>query len=330
MPELHLLNPLANSCGGSEWRTISLFKVLADSGPVTIWTLGPPDPRLYGTVPLRISEPRRGVFPRSGSLVIVGAYFQLPEWVRAFANQRVILLYNIPDQNHLRYALETLRNLGIDRPEIVAASNALAQDLADQGLQCSRVEYSWIDIDAFQPVAPRASREFSVGRMSRDVPEKFHSGDPALYRRLAELGFRIRVMGGTCLEAEVGEHPNIELLPEGHEPAPEFLWTLDAMLYRTSDRWFEAFGRSIVEAMASGVVPVAYARGGYADVIRHGVDGVLYKTEEEAVKWLVRLREEPDLRQSMAHAARMSMESLYGQEAREKLADYYFNQAARE
>ena len=125
------------------------------------------------------------------------------------------------------------------------------------------------------------------------------------------------------MRSELPEHSNIELTPEGTAPPEEFLHTLDAMIYRTSDKWLEAFGRSIFEGMACGVVPIAHERGGYAEYIDREMDGVLYRTDAEAIEWLRRLRSEPGLREEMGTAARKKVEALFGPEARERLVNFY-------
>ena len=53
-------------------------------------------------------------------------------------------------------------------------------------------------------------------------------------------------MGGACL-AEHGPIPDgVSLLPVGAETPETFLRSLDCFLYRTSDGWFETFGRVVL------------------------------------------------------------------------------------
>ena len=65
---------------------------------------------------------------------------------------------------------------------------------------------------------------------------------------------------------------NVELLRAGAEEPAVFLRSLDCFVYRTSARWFEAYGRVIVEAMATGLPIVAGRDGGYTDYLRHGIN----------------------------------------------------------
>jgi glycosyltransferase involved in cell wall biosynthesis len=163
-----------------------------------------------------------------------------------------------------------------------------------------------------------------VGRLSRDVPEKFHEDDPALFVELAERGFSVRLMGATCIADRLGNHPRIEVLTAGSEPAPLFLGSLDVLLHRTSEHWFESFGRVVFEAMASGAVPVVGARGGYADFLSDGTDAILFRDNDEALVHMDRLRAQPELLAHMSAQARALVERMYGVEAKRAIQDFYF------
>jgi glycosyltransferase involved in cell wall biosynthesis len=68
----------------------------------------------------------------------------------------------------------------------------------------------------------------------------------------------------------------------------------------------EHFGMATAEAMAHGTVPVAIARGGQPEVVRHGEDGFLWREpdELEAFTWL--LVRDPVVARRLAKAARAS------------------------
>lgn len=51
----------------------------------------------------------------------------------------------------------------------------------------------------------------------------------------------------------------------------------------------EHFGISTVEAMASGCVPIVYDGGGQAEIVKHGIDGILWKTEQELLDTTARV-----------------------------------------
>jgi glycosyltransferase involved in cell wall biosynthesis len=79
----------------------------------------------------------------------------------------------------------------------------------------------------------------------------------------------------------------------------------------TSDE--EGFGITIIEAMASGIPPVATRSGGPQDIIDDGVDGFLVDLgdAETLANRLHRVITSPELRSSMAAAARLKVLARY-------------------
>lgn len=67
-------------------------------------------------------------------------------------------------------------------------------------------------------------------------------------------------MGGHCLSHQL--QGAAALLPAGAQRAGDFLRTLDCFFSRTSERWLEAYGRVVLEAMACGLPMVWGRRGG--------------------------------------------------------------------
>ncbi len=75
---------------------------------------------------------------------------------------------------------------------------------------------------------------------------------------------------------------------------------------------YEGFGIVYLEAMRSGLIPIAAADGGAADLIRDGIDGYLVSADvpEELETALGRLIRHPDLRLEMATRARARAEDF--------------------
>ncbi|PXW94959.1 glycosyltransferase involved in cell wall biosynthesis [Sphaerotilus hippei] len=70
------------------------------------------------------------------------------------------------------------------------------------------------------------------------------------------------------------------------DPAIEFAgWMPAADFYRQVDyvlvpsRWNEPFGRVVIEAQASGAVPIVSDRGGLPELVQHGVDGWVFGSD---------------------------------------------------
>ncbi|MHB9036643.1 MAG: glycosyltransferase family 4 protein [Armatimonadota bacterium] len=94
------------------------------------------------------------------------------------------------------------------------------------------------------------------------------------------------------------------------ERADEWIADFDVLVMPS---WQEAFGRSIAEAMACEVVPVACAVGGIPEVIRNGVDGLLVppRCPQKIAEAICALYEEPELRRKMALAGRNRVQTVF-------------------
>lgn len=66
---------------------------------------------------------------------------------------------------------------------------------------------------------------------------------------------------------------------------------------------FEHFGIVTVEAMSRGCVPIVFKGGGQPEIVRHGVDGFVWETEDELVGYTLQLARDPELRERMARSA---------------------------
>jgi glycosyltransferase involved in cell wall biosynthesis len=317
---IHLINPLWDANGGSERRTLHLYRALLPHRPVTLWSEYAPDPLLAADFPIRRIRSERLQFPKTGTFVFVGAYFYVGGWLRYALPRRIILVYNIPQPDKLRERLAQFSRYGADRVELVYASEMMKQAAGLPGV----VEPSLIDIQRFVPARDAPARPFTVGRLSRDTPDKHHDGDPEIYRQLAAAGCRVRVMGGTCLKPRLSPPADtIELLPAGKEPAHSFLQGLDCFFYRTHPNCVEASGRVVTEAMACGLPVVCHRSGGYREYIDHGRNGFLFDSDEEALGILLRLKHDAALRQTVGQAARAAMEAVFSPAAQRDIAGYY-------
>jgi glycosyltransferase involved in cell wall biosynthesis len=319
---IHLINPLWNAAGGSEARTLELYQELQARAPVMLWSEFDPDARLAARYPIRRIRARRLRFPLTGTFVFVGVYRHAGKWVHLAVPRRVIVVYNTPDPQLFERQVRRLSRFGTRTVEVVYASMWLRASAGRPGV----VHPSPIDLDRFSPAEPRDqgdARRFVVGRLSRDIPEKHHPADPALYRCLAATGVRVRVMGGRSLEPAIGQVEGIELLPECSQDPVEFLRSLDCFVYRTADHLTEAFGRVVIEAMACGLPVVCHRHGGYTEAIESGRNGFLFETDDEALALIRRLRDDRRLREALGNAARESALELLSPDRRRAMADFY-------
>jgi glycosyltransferase involved in cell wall biosynthesis len=306
---IHLINPLWDIHGGSDWRTIEMYRALMASRRVHLWSRFTPAREFLHRYPVQLIRPWNGRFPIGGTFVFIGAYFRIGHWFKLAFPRRTILVYNTHQPDRLTKVLRRLQAWHRTPVEIVYTSSLL-RSLSDHP---GPVIESPIDIAHFVPrgEVQRPTRRFTVGRLSRDVGTKHHEDDPAVYSALAAAGVVTRVMGGTCLRGLVQASAASGLMPAGAEAPVDFLQGLDCFFYRTSERWLEAYGRVVFEAMACGLPVVCGRRGGYADYIVHGVNGFLFDTTAEAVTLILKLRDDVALRERVGRAARQTVERLY-------------------
>ena len=295
---VHLINPRWDATGGADWRTLETWRLLRPHADVRLWSEYEPA-GAFAAYPIGRIRPWRLAFPRDGTLVFVGTYFRIGHWTRLASPERVVIVYNTDQPDRLAKNVERLEHAG-HVVEVVYTSRALRRRHRGRG----RVLESPVDVERFRPCFARPARPFTVGRLSRDIRTKHHEDDPALWRALAQAGFRVRLMGAACLEDELGAVDNVELLPAGAEEPAAFLRSLDCFVYRTSTRWFEAYGRVIVEAMASGLPIVAGPRGGYVDHLRDGVNAKIALSTREMIEHVVALASNPAEAARLGAAAR--------------------------
>lgn len=324
---LHLLGRFSEAYTGAERELLDIRRLLEGRRPVKLWSDVPPHPS-YAGQGITAIQPFAQQFPKGGALLIGGVHLRPGIWIKYARLEQIILFYNLANHAQLFSAIEALRDSASVDPELVFASKMLQLSVGLPG----RVSRSLMDLQPFLEVADNrfaqglmpqaAARPFTVGRVSRDAPDKHHSEDPALYRMLASRGLRVRIMGGTCLAPALQGVEGIELLPAGAESTPDFCRSLDAFFYRSGTST-EAYGRVVVEAMATGLPVVAHARGGYAEVMEDGISGRLIQSQEEAYDAVMRLAADPGLCRSMGEAGRRLALAVHGPQATQREMAFY-------
>jgi glycosyltransferase involved in cell wall biosynthesis len=317
---IHIFNGFLNPYGGSELEALSLYTLLCSQADVQLWaTSSRVSTALMKAFPIRRVALHKGVFPKGGTFVFVGAHWRNKLWPYLIPKpNRLIYVYNTFHSKIIAITTKMPHLLAWPAPEFVLISEFQKRLLNMAG----EVHPSPIDIESFSQQKHIAGGRPIVGRLSRSTPDKHHPDDIALYIALAQQGCEIRIQGGTCLREQLPISEHIHLFEEGHLPAPDFLQGLDIFYYRTGIH-VETFGRVVFEAMACGLPVVCHSHGGYADAIRHGENGFVFDTTEQAQTILALLIANPALRATVGANARKTVEAMYAETAMQERLRFY-------
>lgn len=125
------------------------------------------------------------------------------------------------------------------------------------------IEEDWgnlIDLDAWPAkIATTPGYPVVIGCHSRPDPLKWPTAEDVLLAYPAEASrFRVRVLGADTFLTEKYDKipPNWELIPFDYGGVADFLAGLDFYVYFHDPSWSEAFGRTILEALATGLVVI--------------------------------------------------------------------------
>jgi UDP:flavonoid glycosyltransferase YjiC (YdhE family)/glycosyltransferase involved in cell wall biosynthesis len=158
----------------------------------------------------------------------------------------------------------------------------------------------------------RDHQRLVIGRHSRSSPQKWPA-DAATLRAVYPVdgSYTVRVLGGAEPAAQLlGELPSSwDVLPFGAMSPREFLASLDFFVYFHHPRWVEAFGRTILEAMASGV-PVILP-GHFRDLFG---DAAVYVEPADVPSALVELAHDPDGYEAQVARAHRFVQTHFGHE----------------
>jgi glycosyltransferase involved in cell wall biosynthesis len=318
-PVLHLFNGFLNPYGGSELETLSLYELLRADSEVHLWaTSSRASAELMARYPIQKVSLRKGVYPRGGTYVFLGSHWRRKLWAAMIpVPRRLIYVFNTFHPKLLGMTTSRPWWLRWPKTEFVFISDFQRKIL---GVEAA-VHPSPIDIDRFVPV-PVQKDSFTIGRMSRDTPDKHHAGDIGLYTEWLQQGCSLIIQGGTSLQEQLPQHARCQLWPEGKVPAEAFFPLLDVLYYRTGQH-VETFGRVVFEAMACGVPVVCHAHGGYADHIVHGENGFLFNTDDDARHWIGLLRNDVNLRERIGQAGRATVLQLFSDDAVQQRLAFY-------
>lgn len=170
---------------------------------------------------------------------------------------------------------------------------------------------NYIDPSAF-PFCERDGRKTSglvVGRLSRADPGKFPKDFPQSYECLGLKSPRFRVMAWSSQLQAIWSHHAFDNRWELLRASPNvsaFLQSLDLFVYELGPGCRESWGRSVVEAMLSGVIPLVPRGGGHhlENLIEHGKSGFLCRHRDDFARFARYLQDHPLVRARISRQCR--------------------------
>lgn len=300
--DIHIIAPFILANGG-DWHAIDLYLQYNKTHRVTLWSPQPAQEALSAEYPIQQIKPYSGQSPNTGTLIICGGRTEIGHWYEHADFDKVILIHNLVSPTVLYKALHRLTLNGKRKVEITYVSEMVKKIAGLAGEVIHHIPHA----ERFKPIVKspyQQSKSFIVGRISTDVLSKHHHSDPKVYRAIADLDMQVRIVGGTCLTPWVNQkqyqHDHISLLPMiPQADVAQTYSSFDCFYYRTPSTVREAYGLVVIEAMLSGLPVVCHRGGGYAEVIKHGVNGFLFNTDNEVIELISLLKNNANLRQEI-------------------------------
>ena len=132
---------------------------------------------------------------------------------------------------------------------------------------------------SFFPFRERRNATFTIGRLSRPAPEKYPEDFPVFYECLDLPDTRFRVMAWSEeLSRKYRWHKfdhRWDLLAPQQESQLQFLHSLDLFVYPLGHTFRESWGRSTVEAMLTGCIPLVPPGHHFDQLIAHRESGFI-------------------------------------------------------
>ncbi|HOW58990.1 MAG TPA: glycosyltransferase family 4 protein [Candidatus Omnitrophota bacterium] len=213
---------------------------------------------------------------------------------------------------------------------VIAISQTMQQGLVDifgaENLPPIKVVTNGIDIFGLQSRVDKVDRHVARGKygytqdhivilaLSRQIPVKgthiLIEAFAIAHQQIPKLRLLIAGAGDEDYLAQLREQVQRLKLQDvvvfiGNEPAIEEPFKA-ADIYAAPFMWPEAFGLSILEAMAAGLPVIGSDSGGISELLGRGSYGLLFQEAHvpELVRCLITYAKDPDLRRKMSAAAK--------------------------
>ena len=166
---------------------------------------------------------------------------------------------------------------------------------------------NYVDPACF-PFRERHHPTFTIGRLSRADPDKYPEDFPVFYESLGLGDVKFRVMAWSDeLRAKYRWHRfdgQWELLEAEAEGQVPFLHSLDLFVYPLGHHFVESWGRSTVEAMLTGAIPLVPPGHHLENLMEDGKSGFVCHDFQEYQEHAQRLSLDYELRRRVARGCR--------------------------
>ena len=217
------------------------------------------------------------------ALVICEIDFFLSGWAKRLKEAGVRVVWSNEMMWEFKGEAEAVKAGLVDKVHFVSAFQAAKFAELYRGVP-SAIPGNYVAPEDFE-FKERRNNTFTIGRLSRPDPDKYPEDFPVFYEELGLPDVKYRVMAwDDKLKQKYSWHrfgPEWEVLGPEKQDTEKFLHTLDLFVYPLGHKFKESWGRSTVEAMLTGCVPLVPAGHQFHNLIVHGESGFICNTFDE-------------------------------------------------
>jgi glycosyltransferase involved in cell wall biosynthesis len=301
--------------GGADTKAVHLFRLLAGHVEITVvpnfpeqlqqtrWTAFLDELNIRYTSLESLPKRLTGV-----ALALSNDQFFRSGLQREASKRGLPVIWSSEMMWHHEQEMEAIKAGEVSRLLYVSEVQKAALDYESFCAVPTRITGNYIDPVCFPFVERRAEQGITIGRLSRADEEKYPEDFPVFYEALQIPDARFRVMAWSGeLSKKYGWHrfdDRWDLLAPEAEPTVHFLHSLDLFVYPLGHKFTETWGRSTVEAMLTGAIPLVPEGHHFGELIVHGETGFLCGDFLEYQEHAQRLARNPAARREMSRACR--------------------------
>jgi hypothetical protein len=252
-------------------------------------------------------------YPRGGCQIFVGVEFNVGPWVREANAERAIVFCPPAPPAQLLDQLRALSDHGARPLSLVFPSRAMAERFGSGHPVLPppvEVRRDAPALDRDRESARARLAGLRVGAMGSNWRGQRVTEQAQFLKDVAASAGTLSLYDATLFRYSLGGNSSVRFHARAENGLESFLDSLDCLLLYPEPWWREGDGREFFTAMTSGVPVLCPAASIYAEYIADGVDGLLYRSRDEAIRQLVDLRRSPTRVALLGAAARAKVAKL--------------------